>query len=178
MYYSIACFVLCPASPCLSNYAIAFNYLELSKPCIEYMDCLFVGWKLIWLIKLGASGCQIDDMDVQLFGCQLNRFYFFQGLNVDFYGSWNQRWPTSVDQTVVCKSYVMQPWQVTLPPNKHLCLHVCSRNLLKAVWKKEKLFVMSNFFFSHSVFYLFWQAFFLRVVKSRDYVVRVENIVR
>ena len=38
-------------------------------------------------------------------------------------------------------------------PNKPWFLHVCSRSLLKTLWKKEKLLVMSNFSFSHSVFY-------------------------
>ena len=34
-----------------------------------------------------------------------------------------------------------------------LFLRVCSTRLLKTLWKKEKLLVMSNFSFSHSVFY-------------------------
>ena len=36
--------------------------------------------------------------------------------------------------------------------NKPLFLRVCSTSLLKTLWKKEKLLVTSNFFFSHSVF--------------------------
>ena len=32
---------------------------------------------------------------------------------------------------------------------------MCKRNLLKTLWKKEKLLVMSNFSFSYSVFYPF-----------------------
>ena len=40
-------------------------------------------------------------------------------------------------------------------PNKPCFLRVCSRSLLKTLWKKEKLLVTSYFFFSHSVFYLF-----------------------
>ena len=39
--------------------------------------------------------------------------------------------------------------------NKPLFLCVCDTSLLKALWKKEKLLVMSNFFFSHTVFYPF-----------------------
>ena len=39
-------------------------------------------------------------------------------------------------------------------PNKSWFLSVCSTNLLKTLWVKEKLLVMSNFSFSHSVFYL------------------------
>ena len=38
-------------------------------------------------------------------------------------------------------------------PNKPWFLHVPSTNLLKTLWEKEKLLVMSNFSFSHSVFY-------------------------
>ena len=38
-------------------------------------------------------------------------------------------------------------------PNKSWFLRVCSTSLLKALWKKEKLLVKSNFSFSHSVFY-------------------------
>ena len=38
-------------------------------------------------------------------------------------------------------------------PNKPLFLHVCSTNLLKTLWEKKILLVMSNFFvFLHSVF--------------------------
>ena len=40
--------------------------------------------------------------------------------------------------------------------NKPLFLHVCSIRLLKTLWEKEKLLIMSNFSFSHCVFYPFW----------------------
>ena len=40
-------------------------------------------------------------------------------------------------------------------PNKPLFLCVCSKSLLKVLWKKEKLLIMSNFSFSHSVLYRF-----------------------
>ena len=40
-------------------------------------------------------------------------------------------------------------------PNKPWFLRVCSTNLLKTLWEKEKLLVTSNFSFSHNVFYLF-----------------------
>ena len=40
-------------------------------------------------------------------------------------------------------------------PNKPGILRVCGKSLLKTLWEKEKLLVMSNFSFSHSVFYLF-----------------------
>ena len=40
-------------------------------------------------------------------------------------------------------------------PNKPWFLRVCRVCLLKTLWEKEKLLVMSNFSFSHSVFYPF-----------------------
>ena len=40
-------------------------------------------------------------------------------------------------------------------PNKPWFLRVCNTSLLKTLWEKEKLLVMSNFSFSHSAFYPF-----------------------
>ena len=40
-------------------------------------------------------------------------------------------------------------------PNKPWLLRVCSTSFLKTLWKKEKLLIMSNFSFSHSVFHPF-----------------------
>ena len=40
-------------------------------------------------------------------------------------------------------------------PNEPWFLRICSTSLLKTVWGKEKLLVMSNFSFSLSVFYPF-----------------------
>ena len=40
-------------------------------------------------------------------------------------------------------------------PNKPWILRVCSRSLLKTLWEKEKLLLMSNLSFSHNVFYSF-----------------------
>ena len=40
-------------------------------------------------------------------------------------------------------------------PNQPLFWHVCNTSVLKTLWEKEKLLVMSNFSFSHSVFYRF-----------------------
>ena len=40
-------------------------------------------------------------------------------------------------------------------PNKPWFLCVCSKSLLKTLWEKEKLLVMSTFSFSHIVFYPF-----------------------
>ena len=46
---------------------------------------------------------------------------------------------------------------VNLFPNKPWFLCVCSTSLLKTLWEKEKLLIMSNFSFSYSVFYPFWE---------------------
>ena len=40
-------------------------------------------------------------------------------------------------------------------PSKPWFLRVCSTNLLKTQWEKEKLLITSSFSFSHSVFYPF-----------------------
>ena len=40
-------------------------------------------------------------------------------------------------------------------PNKPMFLHDCSRSLLRTLWKKEKLFIVSNFSFSRRVFHFF-----------------------
>ena len=44
-------------------------------------------------------------------------------------------------------------------PNKPWFLRVCHTRLMKTLWEKEKLLVMSNFSFSHSVFYPFEELF-------------------
>ena len=50
-------------------------------------------------------------------------------------------------------------------PNKPLFLRVCNIRLLKTLWEKEKLLVMSNFSCSRSVFYPFRKlsAIFIKV---------------
>ena len=40
-------------------------------------------------------------------------------------------------------------------PNKPFFLCVGSTSLLKTLWEKEKLLIMSNFSFSHHIFYCF-----------------------
>ena len=44
---------------------------------------------------------------------------------------------------------------VTHFPNKPWFLRVCGTSLLKTLWEKKKLLVVSSFFFCHSVFYPF-----------------------
>ena len=66
-------------------------------------------------------------------------------------------------------------------PNKPWFLRVCSMSLLKTLWEKEKLLVTSNFSFSHSVFYTFWElsAIFikLKIVVCKLYQFgRVQNL--
>ena len=48
---------------------------------------------------------------------------------------------------ISCLSLTLNPF-----PNNPWFLHVCSSSLLKTLWEKEKLLVMSNFSFFHSVF--------------------------
>ena len=38
-------------------------------------------------------------------------------------------------------------------------LHVCGTSILKTLWKKEKLLLMSNFFFFHSIFQPFHELY-------------------
>ena len=45
-------------------------------------------------------------------------------------------------------------------PNKPRFLRVCSTSLLKTLLEKEKLLIMSNFFFSNSVFYQYGKFFY------------------
>ena len=52
-------------------------------------------------------------------------------------------------------------------PNKRLFLRVCSTSLLKTLWKKEKFFVTSYFFFPHSILYLFWEISAIQQIRNR-----------
>ena len=61
-------------------------------------------------------------------------------------------------------------------PNKPCFLRVRSKSLLKTLWEKEKLFVSSNFSFSHSVFYRFGE-FSVNIIKLES-VVQTERICR
>ena len=49
----------------------------------------------------------------------------------------------------------MLVWCFNPFPNDPWFLRVCSTNLSKTLWEKEKLLVTNNFSFSHNVFYLF-----------------------
>ena len=57
-------------------------------------------------------------------------------------------------------------------PNKPWLLHVCSRSLLKTLWKKEKLLVTSNFSSSHCIFYPFGELYAI-FIKFKIVVCRV-----
>ena len=58
---------------------------------------------------------------------------------------------------------------VNLFPNKACFFLVCSTSHLKTLWEKEKLLLMSNFSFSHSVFYPYGElsAFFREIENCR-----------
>ena len=57
------------------------------------------------------------------------------------------------------RGVVSEQWSLNPFPNIPRFLHVSSTSLLKTLWEKEKLLVTSNFSFSHSVFYLFWELY-------------------
>ena len=59
-------------------------------------------------------------------------------------------YPKTVQDTFITYSFGFNPF-----PNKPWFLRVCRTSLLKTLWEKEKLFVTSNFSFSHSIFYPF-----------------------
>ena len=68
--------------------------------------------------------------------------------NIEYSGEW------LVDMDQVLFVSVSPGWAWINPfPNKPWFLCVCSRSLLKTLWKREKLLVMSNFSFSRNVFY-------------------------
>ena len=70
--------------------------------------------------------------------------------NIYWWCSQNENFDFSPKETykkIFCLFHAFNPF-----PNKHWFLHVCSTNLLKTQWEKEKLLVTSNFFFFHSVF--------------------------
>ena len=69
-------------------------------------------------------------------------------------------------------SFIGETRQFNPFPNKPWFLRVCSTNLLKTLWEKEKLLVMSNFSFSRSVFYLFRELPAI-VIKSEIVVCKV-----
>ena len=63
------------------------------------------------------------------------------------------------------KLYIWSGQRLTGFPKQARFLRVYSTSLLKSLWGKEKLLVMSNFSFSHSVFYPFGDlsAFFIKL---------------
>ena len=52
-----------------------------------------------------------------------------------------------------CSVYHIPSWKLNPFPNKPWFSRVCTTGLLKTLWEKEKLLIMSNFSFSLSVFY-------------------------
>ena len=58
--------------------------------------------------------------------------------------------PNMIQKQAKCKQKMINPF-----PNKPWFLRVYSMSLLKTLWEKEKLLVMSNFSFSNSVLYHF-----------------------
>ena len=52
-------------------------------------------------------------------------------------------------------SHFLEKGSLTLSQTSPGFLCICSSSLLKTPWEKEKLLAMSNFSFSHSIFYPF-----------------------
>ena len=90
-----------------------------------------IGWKLQKLLQTGRKHCGKKSIMS----------------NLSFSYSVFKR---LVLQTVACLGRVL-----TLSPKKPWFLRYCSTRLLKTLQEKKKLLVMSNFFFSHSVFHPF-----------------------
>ena len=58
-------------------------------------------------------------------------------------------------------------------PNKPCFSRVSNRSLLKTLWEKEKLLVTSNFSFSQSVFYPFWE---LTVILNQIWICHLQAL--
>ena len=89
----------------------------------------------------------------------MSNFTFFQNV---FYANCILKSFNSHISVVACSFFefgTVSKWSITEwvnPfPNKPLFLHVCIISVLKTLWKKEKLLVMSNFSFYYSVFSTF-----------------------
>ena len=125
---------------------------------VPKMTCVFI-FKLLRVI---------DDFHIGPF----SRFYlsFFENeimLNLfksDLYSiicSWLLIWESFIDQEAIFNSGLktqkfdkvnVSLCHFNLFTNKPLSLSVCRKTFLKTQWAKEKLLIMSNFSFAHSVF--------------------------
>ena len=62
---------------------------------------------------------------------------------------------TFISHSILVVGFLQTHFCINPFPNKPWFLPVCSTSFLKTLWEKEKLLMMSNFSFSHSVFYPF-----------------------
>ena len=100
--------------------------------------------KLLIMSKFSSSLCVFKKPVLQT---RKNQDLFWKGLNIGDYITLN------INSLVQTESICRQ--QFNGFPSKPLFVCVYSTNLLKTLWEKEKLLVMSNFSFSHCVFYPF-----------------------
>ena len=85
---------------------------------------------------------------------QQQYFQYSFDIRVNFAGVYAMlSWTTKIAE--IKSLWKTLPRCINSTPNKPWFLHVCSRSLLKTQWKKKTLLMMSNFFFSLSVFYPF-----------------------
>ena len=101
------------------------------------------------------------------------------------------KFPPFISCFVICKCFQKKSWKncslwsaqrhLNPFPNKPWFIPVCNTSRLKTLWEKEKLLVKSNFSFSPSVFYPFWElsAIFIKfeiVVCKLSQFGRVQNL--
>ena len=58
--------------------------------------------------------------------------------------------------------HVLRSWKINPFPKTPWFLRVCRKGLMKTLWEKEKFLIMSNFSFTHTVFYPNISAIFIK----------------
>ena len=96
--------------------------------------------------------------DVLIYSCKRNTFFFIFNLSIEVFLILKHYKPHPVLNEGL--SHPLKPF-----PKKSWFLRVCMTILLKTLWEKEKLLLMSDFSFSHSVFYSFveFSAIFIKL---------------
>ena len=92
----------------------------------------------------------LPDVSQDLFFIHYCMFIFFKE-PISFIGSFEKCHTSSFNALFY--------WGLNPFPNKPWFLRVYSRDLLKTLWEKEKLLIMSNFSFSHTVFWPFGELY-------------------
>ena len=121
--------------------------------CLVALDCVSA-WSTLW----NGSGCRTVVVlwegiikclgNIDIIGENLFSFLFYC---ITCYIS-QETWILAKKPENLC---IWCSRSISPFPNKPWFLSVCSTSLLKTLQEKEKLLIMSNFSFSHSVFYSF-----------------------